>query len=303
MSRLTLLLLLGCFSYCNGQNYLDSTSTWYFQGGAADFSGTLYTYHHVDYIVKDTVIGPYTYHELFEDRNDSSVPGGIGNYIPYDTSKHNFVLFLRESNHAFYRYYTGVDSDIMVVSFNHQLHDTVSLTSGASCSEPYAVIDSIDTVYLNNMPRRRFIYDHPSAFILEGVGTYMGINNGCDGDIFIEGGIYLTCFGQDAGTLSLNISGGQCNIPGFVTAVHQVAGSLHTDLFPNPVESILSVNAACQQCATSLYTITGEQITDGITQFSGHTTLNLGKIQNGTYILKISDTQTGASANTLVVKQ
>lgn len=154
-----------------------------------------YDWHNwVYHLEGDTVIESKTYHKLFSDTHNYTVTVG-GDTVSSGFSYHQYAGAIREDSfkHIFFRSFNGYD-DWLLYDFNISIGDTTTTVSYYE-----AIVDSIDSFYVNNHWYTRFIlhelyFGCENIYLMEGIGTSYGFINGVD---CFEGLSVLNCFSEN----------------------------------------------------------------------------------------------------------
>ncbi len=190
-----LLLILLCLPMIGfGQPYLDLTSTWIVSasyappapGGGATSNTQLY-------IPSTTMIGVYTYFEIYSTTNWTEyVIGGP----PTLTTTYGGPSYLREDGTKWYVYNTVTAVDELLCDFDLLIGDNISTFTASSFLTPAPeIINITNETMFGSITRKKFHLDNGFSFI-EGVGNLAGLFS-VYAQAF-EGGSALACYMQNS---------------------------------------------------------------------------------------------------------
>ena len=177
------------------QPYLNETSRWeqYFHTGSLGYSETDEI---VIQLVGDTVIGTTTYHRMLKTGTHLFVYDyhNENDTITFEVI-HEYLDPIREEGKLFIAYNRAEQHEYIMYDFSGSVGDTLLSND---CERD--TILSIDSLYLGNVPRKRFHLPIPYydfSTLVEGVGSTFGFGwRACN--IFGSGAILLLkCFSQD----------------------------------------------------------------------------------------------------------
>lgn len=227
-----LLINLVTLPFISAQTYLNYSSTWTETSGSCGFSGTC---DHLDYtrtLVGDTVLNGKTYYKVITEGTLSIYDLWLDSIVsvePYTGP----VQFIREEQSRLLWYRPSVQDEIILADFDLEVGDT-AVSTGCQSKR---IVHHIDTVYLNNEPRRIFYFgpgngaSWPNKVLIEGVGCTAGLFTYPCSEIGIESGSSLSCFSQDDDLIVVDTSAA-CNTTGTHHPLADLPNDIH--IFPNP---------------------------------------------------------------------
>jgi len=146
----------------------------------------------------------------------------------------HYAAPIREESGDFYQNINGEER--ILHNFNLSIGDTVV----AMYSSPPVIVTSIDTVFIGNTPRKRFLLNTPitQQFLIEGVGSSMGLFRQPFDGFFIDCSETLQCFSQDNQYLQLDVDA-QCDDLVDIEDVQNT--DFQFQIMPNPAQHHLNI--------------------------------------------------------------
>ena len=281
------ILLLGFFSCLSsplvGQNYLNSSASWYtLEGDVFDlwFKRSIY------FVEGDTLVNDKTYHKI-KQRYDYLQLTYDGSDL--DTSFYYEglgYLLLREEGAKFYLKEDEGEADKLLFNFDMNIGDMIGDIS------PLDYVVNIDTIMINDQPRRVFITDYGDR-IYEGIGSSRGLTEGL-GYQGEEHFSILKCFSIDEQSYEIT--------PGFIdydmpmqecgeyltTPTKEIPRSAHKlHLYPNPFKQTIWLDTDMKTPQSlSIFSVQGQLVyhSDDI---QGRSSIDLAHLQPGFYLLEL----------------
>ena len=246
---------------CNGSGYC-STSIYWLNG--------------------DTTINTLSYNKMYlEEYYDQGPYSYIMNPLHYIGGLRQDVI----SKKVFFISDT-MNSDTLLYDLDVSIGDTLPETYLANLyiNQP-VVVQSIDSVMVGSLYRRRFNFATPSTneFIIEGVGASAGpfiLNN------FFENGPYLRCFSGDSGALGLGYS--NCGFNMGVMNPKATNENLELQILPNPTIGTVKIISSQKIHSIVLTNSLGERISL-VNQSNSQFELDLSSFSKGIYFVKVTD--------------
>lgn len=230
MKNTTLIIALLLFSSClSAQNYLNETSTWQeFDICAAESQNAIATTIRLD---GDTLINGINYHKTYV--TGRSISSSYSDTVIIELSPY-YANPIREEAGAFYQNINGEDQ--ILHNFNLSVGDSVVVRYGNNT----VTVASIDTVFIGNIPRKRFMLDVPvvEQFLIEGVGSSMGLFKKPFDGFFIDCSETLQCFSQSNQYLQLDTDAECSGVVNIDDAQNPDFSFLIT---PNPTQNHLNI--------------------------------------------------------------
>ena len=274
------------FSAITAQPYLNSTSTWTEHYGVCGFTGSCDYYDYMRTIFGDTVINGLTYHRI--------ATSGI--HSVYDLSEGQITLtepftwenqFIREEQSQLYWYRSNNGSEVLLADFDLLVGDTAV---GTYCQSTL-IVDHIDTVYLDNEPRRRYWFgpgNNHHNYLVEGVGASAGLFENPCSEIGIEAGGSMECFGQDDGLIVID-SSAACNTTTATSDVVKFKGVL--EVYPNPASDFVNMTFDDRDVAGSvtirIYNVQGKVVLTQVFSPAETLDLDIATIIPGMYTITV----------------
>lgn len=264
-------------------------------------AGAYFTHDHYRYTFDgDTLINDLLYHKLYKGGHswaEDFFAGGTYNHVYYSGIFSGAIR--EEGSRWFYLGGPEATQEFLLYDFSLNPGDPLPITFNNYIEG--MVVTNVDTVVINNIPRRRMFiegYNGPSATcIIEGIGSNTGLIEPIQ---MFEPIWYLVCYAEN-GEPVWNEGGGVCDItvdvkiiPGFTTGKLLV--------FPDPVIDNASVRfpALAEKGVLSVYDDTGrlqEQESLSAGQTGSDITANL---KPGLYFIFIRSGSFSASAKFIV---
>lgn len=250
-------LLISHSTLLPAQNYIDSTSIWYEEYGAADglhYYKDLNTY----FIDGDTVLSGKTYYQLYWNQIDSVWDAFTDSFQTVNINSHIYQGGIREdAQKRFYMMYPGQSAENLMFDFNLNIGDPLPNTvSNYNCNTPPNTVTGIDTVYLGSTPIKRFHFP-PGLFnktLYEGIGSSGGlIWFGSLCQAYHAGGCIVA---YKKGVDSLYIG---CNQS--ATALSEISVTQPASVYPNPADDFFSLKTpSAVHGVLSMYDVFGKLV-------------------------------------------
>jgi hypothetical protein len=299
MKNLILIIVLTYLGNAHAQNYLNHTSTWKELSASCGFDGTCW---YVDYLITlpgDTVINGTNYYKAKSEGTITTwdLDGDTIVSIVTFSPPHQFI---REEQRKFYRYHTSAGYDILLADFNLMVGDTAV---DDQCSDA-EIVDHIDTLYLGNIPRKRFHFNPNGSFgttLIEGVGSTKGLFSHPCQEIGIESGTAMLCYSQDGNTMQID-SSADCSQTVSVSPSNPY--SLIVDHYPNPVVNTLYLTIPStnnKKHIIHLYDLQGNLHYSHSLRES-QLSIDMSSLPAGIYILVINDSRSVVSKKVIKTK-
>jgi hypothetical protein len=234
----------------------------------------------------DTVIGSYTYHKLYIPYVDVWGSCNVIHQFGYNGS-------IRQDIGQKKVYYITQNSstEVLLYDFNLQMGDSIQGFSRLNCSQPSDTITQVDSVLIGNNYRKRW---HFGAFgaqnsIIEGIGFYSGLLEGCGVSFPNVPYFSLTCFSQDAQTLYPD-STTLCSI--VLKIENDFVENISATIYPNPIQnsSTFVVNQIFENSEFIIYDATGRIVEQK--RLKGiFNTINGQDLINGIYFYRLKNDQ------------
>lgn len=281
-----ILLQIGYLSNLNSQDYVPmavDSATWLMTNGDEfpQFSESI-----VLRIEGDTIINGLNYSKLYhydvylnevlsstrkllgvirDDVNQKKVFGGLINGIQF-----GFETFLSEDIQCEWGDMNSFQEHLLY-DFSLQEGDTIN-----NCMYPFpTIISSVETIERHGFQRRNYVLDHEGyAIMTEGIGTCIGIFKG--EQCYITGYDYYTLENFCIGSFS------NCNI---TTPITQHSLNLRIDIFPNPTQTFLNIEASVKLKKVSFFNLNGTLMKD----YEKTTQIDMSNFLEGIYVIKIED--------------
>lgn len=273
-----LTLLISLNTFVKAQNYYplpDSNASWtvanYFDIGS-NWTIDL-AYVEIYQLDGDTIINQITYKKIY--KKQFSVTYTLDfDYMAYFSA-------IRESNKKWYTIAQGSTSEVLLYNFDVNKGDSVTFYSLYFNNYYTWVVDSIDSILLNNNQYRKGIYLVDSLngyydYWVEGIGSYsyglffsaQGVNGMIPEGM---GHIDLICFKDEGSYLisnSIQNPNDTINLIyscDYITSINNTASEINYDitLFPNPVEKNEMIHLKAnfkKDMIFSIYNLLGKKI-------------------------------------------
>ncbi|XZF16167.1 T9SS type A sorting domain-containing protein [Chitinophagaceae bacterium MMS25-I14] len=299
-----LFLLLFVAAETDAQAYVpfpESNAIWLNMHEHDVFPGNQYSY--IGFDNSDTVIGGVTYRKMYETTNDKV----------FDASEYIGALRQDTAARKVYFFAKGAGAEHLLYDFSLKVGDTAHFYNGTS-----AVVDSIDTILVDNAPRRffRFSMGGGSNPISASSGWIEGIGNNVVGGLFgnplmlatCSCNSYTVCFKQNGnwiyhnGTYFGGIADCDAAPLGVTVIVCPLAGVV--SIYPNPVTgtSHLQVSGLGNNAQLCIYNITGIKVKTFSVTGNTDITLNKNDYPAGIYNYRITDEKGAAAVGKFVVE-
>lgn len=193
-----------------------------------------------------------------------------------DTSFYEFHIFTENSK----TYIVDSDSLRLLYDFNLLAGDTFKLPDAYPDNLIDFIVDSTDSIYVNNIQRKRIIFKNTYYYIsvtwVEGIGD---INNGLrlfEYAINSNGELYLMCYGENG----LNLIG---TCPEVSSIDYEVKEN-SLQVYPNPFSDYLFLDTTDDIYISRIISLTGEVLFENK---NGSRMLDTSQLVPGFYILNI----------------
>ncbi|MBP1629535.1 MAG: hypothetical protein H6Q15_428 [Bacteroidetes bacterium] len=278
---LTLVILsINTFAQIN-KSIVDTTKVW----------STIYTY--TPYIVRtykykfsgDSMINGQKYYKVFQtslhvnDENNYSFSG----------------IYLREDSNIVYCFEAGTES--ILYNFNLNKGDSISLISrriGNRVGEHLSVVDSVDTVYIDNTALKRIhLLNYGSREILiQGIGNLSGL---FESGHYYELSSDLVCLEQAGELIYKNDYYDNCYE--FVGLEDINNDNIQLKIYPTIIDNTLNIESSEYPLNLSIVDIFGKEIFSE--KILSNRKIDCSNLKVGTYFCKIRDIETD---KTVVIK-
>lgn len=278
---LTLVILsINTFAQVN-KSIVDTTKVW----------STIYTY--APYIVR-------TYKYKF---SGDSMINGLKYYKVFQTSLHvndenNYSfsgIYLREDSNIVYCFEAGTES--VLYNFNLNKGDSISLISrriGDRVGEHLSVVDSVDTVYIDNTALKRIhLLNYGSREILiQGIGNLSGL---FESGHYYELSSDLVCLEQAGELIYKNDYYDNCYE--FVGLEDINNDNIQLKIYPTIIDNTLNIESSEYPLNLSIVDLFGKEIFSE--KILSNRKIDCSNLKAGTYLCKIRDIETD---KTIVIK-
>lgn len=263
-----LCLVLNFGTYLYSQKYTEFN----FQDGIwieEEYVKEFYIRHRKSYCKGDTTIDGHLYYKLYETTVSSYYPG-----LYPDTVIHKYIGAIREddSKHILFRNFIDT-AEIPIYDFNLKLGDTISLFS------QNIIISAIDSVDICGKIRKRFTLSGPSYHedLIEGIGYSTGLlgylHHQSRGESFNR----LECYTEMNNSLC-----SECEF--ILQHKNEIISSV---VYPNPAHDKLSIHTSKCIFSVKLLDLMGNPIRFESNIESLYYTIDLVKLESGSYVLVI----------------
>ncbi len=280
-----------------GQTYtsfIDTNSVWrdvkmiYCSHGSSYMNK--YWFDSQEFINGDTLIGNfyhkvyltgYKFHYYYSQVNTSYDSAFYCNY---------FIGGLREDSlkHVYFKDTLGTET--LLFNFNLTIGDSIDIYAGSPYTF-YAFVDSIDSVFIYNGFRKRFLLSHhpPTGYyypLIEGIGMNYGLLGNAYGSICIYDQLkayyYLNIMSYSTDTTTTLRSCSIINVP-------EIPSNDLISLFPNPVIDRFNIvfEKEFMNYSVEIYNVLGKNVyTSELINNQQSISINLS---SGIYFVKVSD--------------
>ncbi len=201
-------------------------------------------------------------------------------------------------------FFNAFDSqEYLLYDFSLEVGDTVPQTYN-NISYPNLLVDSIDSVFIGDCYRKRFIYQEPfmgSIEVIEGIGAGSGL---LEYMYQFEVIYYLRCFHQSDSLYWINTywAGTSCNLETDTCLVISVP-DINMDkgflkIYPNPASDKLFIHISCEgfdigfDSGLAIFNIYGEKVGElNIPKEKDVISYNVSSLANGIYLIMIDEVQ------------
>jgi len=288
MKYFLLLLAMAYSISLMGQPYLNETCRWkqYYRYSAYP-PGIAFIEDIWIQLDGDTVVGNTTYYRVLKTGMATTVLLQ-SNDTTYQGPIHEYLDPIRESDQRFYAYNRQQGFEYLLYDFSAAVGDT--LESG-NCVRDTVV--SIDTLYLGNMPRKRFHLPliHPNVEIstlVEGIGSTLGLYwQPCN--VIPDPQLQLQCYSQDGNYLQFDPN---FDCSSLVTANEPIQKDVFA-IYPNPFTDEIEIHfkgTSPGAVTISIANIVGEFVFEK--QLPSHASvenISLPDLPPGIYVVCIRD--------------
>lgn len=225
-------------------------------------------------IFEDTVINGSTYHIISSSTEEYPLNWQPKGYIREDSTH---KVWMREEIE---------EEDYLLYDFGVSSGDTVHV----GLYEPVPlIVDSITLVEIEGVSRFKYWLTHNDyhEYWITGIGSNKGI---CfSGSEYLSGGWYwLLCMSDTSGPVFENPDFESC----YLISGYDNYDIINYILYPNPAHDFINVTTSIDKNGTFLYEIldqSGRKLKAGkVNIFVGNFTIDISRIPNGTYILKLN---------------
>jgi len=281
-------------------DYFEQGQMWAYYSSVTGPDGCAFYSENVLYVDGDTLIQGASYKRIGQRGSYTQQNAGPP---PWDCDEQ--VYYYDET----FCYIAQAGDSILVhdhPSFPNGLMFSYDLNIGDTITVAWSswVVQSIDTIVLNNSPHRRFYTDaQQQEYLIEGVvqaagfGTYPLLYQ------FVQGGLgplEMTCFAENGSTVWSNplFQPAGCYYFTDLGVDEEASRSFHPVIYPNPVATLLNVVVPVPMSySVILFNVLGEQVLFKLNPKA----IDLSGLSNGTYFALIKDRGTGRSARKKVI--
>lgn len=286
------ILSINTFSQVN-KAIVDTTKVW----------STIYTY--TPYIVR-------TYKYKF---SGDSMINGLKYYKVFQTSLHvndenNYSfsgIYLREDSNIVYCFEAGTES--VLYNFNLNKGDSISLISrriGDRVGEHLSVVDSVDTVYIDNTAlKRMYISNRTSGqgliprsceILIQGIGNLSGL---FESGKYYELSSGLACLEQAGELIYKNDYYDNCYE--FVGLEDINNDNIQVKTYPTIIDNTLNIESSEYPLNLSIVDIFGKEIFSE--KILSNRKIDCSNLKAGTYLCKIRDIETDKTVVRKILKR
>ncbi len=242
--------------------------------------------NYTTYFIKlegDTIIDGFAYKEIW--RSDEE---NLSNWVSYGFMRENedHEVFLRPADYTEGLIYDfGVNPGDSIEALNIYLNSNNVLNF---------VVTDVDSVLLLDRYRKRvslYEYNNQKEEVwVEGLGSYFGILNSCNDSYGLACGGYLAlCYEEDNMLVYQDPEYETCYYA--VTTGVASSKSLNYRAFPNPAKDFLNISFPSDgERLIEIWGFFGKKIINNL-YFQKNILLNLQEVDNGTYIIKVLDSE------------
>lgn len=270
------------------QTYLHEPTIWrqYWRTGSSP-----YTYEE-DYTLElkgDTLINNKLYFKVLRSgirTVTNSYSGAVESPI------YEYVNPIREEDQKFFRYNINLEKEELLHNFDLSVGDTAHvINDGCHAYYPHHhIVRWIDTVYIGNIPRKRFHFTSsiPIVALTEGVGSYRGLQYSPCFSYTIN---YLQCYVQDQAYIQFETTQPvDCN--SLIVVSTENATEQDFTLYPNPFTEEINIqtpSVITQELNVVVTNLLGTIIYQTqIDVFNEIVTIHPGDIPSGLYVVWLS---------------
>ncbi len=240
------------------------------------------------YVDQDTVLGQHIYKRV--GRLGIHYEGAIGMPDPMNPCNTQMQQFdetygyLRQSNDSVFSFNTDFQAEVLFVSYNLQVGDTLYPNSEG------CVVDSIGSTSINGDVHRRFMYSGAggSGVLIEGLADIRDYTSVPLGGLYERafGPNEVACFAENDSTVWINpnVTFGQCNYFITVGVEDLPANVLEVAIHPNPANDVLNITVAEPiQYAVTLRDLAGKRLVHELNAQR----IDVGRLAVGTYLIEV----------------
>ncbi len=198
------------------------------------------------YFEKDTTINGLQYHKMKMRKANRFGFSGCGPFATAAFTTSTFGYLRNDSiNKKVWLRFPSSNTDSLLYDFDLEIGDTLK-SSYLMSSSSILIVDSIDTVLINNRYRKKFYLQDVAVngfiidSIIEGIGSGSGFAQtiGCGSPLF-GSQCALDCVGDNVGAYFPTASAVSCQIP---TSLNENGfKNINVQVFPNPTKGDLNI--------------------------------------------------------------
>jgi hypothetical protein len=255
-----------------------SNTNWVGRHLAGTFEQTYNDYNL--YISGDTIIGPYTYHKLYQN-------GHISYWPPNFPAQNYYGMYMGAfrqniANKRVYLFKNGVDT--LAYDYNLNVGDTLQpsclLVNGV---KPY--VKSIDSVLIGNQYRKRFWINGCNYALIEGIGSTFGAFDKimCP----FEGFDDLYCVRLDNQIVWTRSNGGDCI---FTSINEDIVAENKVTISENPfsTQTTLTSNGNLKNSILLIYDSSGKLVRRLTNRAGNAITIHRDNLPSGIYFFRLN---------------
>ncbi|MCC7452853.1 MAG: T9SS type A sorting domain-containing protein [Crocinitomix sp.] len=302
MRALVLILLSSVFiqnSQAQEPDYFNNAPQWSTDNefiGAGPFPP--YQEKNIYYLDGYETIGAYTYHILYEKkfRHEGWGTGVFSAIAPVARLK------IRQEGRNIYFYHTSFATDSLLISYEHEVGETMGGLIGDS--HPVTITE-IDSILIGDAYRRVFYFDEEDSIarFIEGIGCFWDVpeslyenfgtpfhqGSGIEYEPSLQWYIYqFNCYSEFGISLWRPLPYLNCNL-----TLNSTENKLINDfpvVYPNPATSNLTIeNNGNEIDKLEIYTILGQIIGSYTIAPNSNQTIDINGFSQGIYILQFSE--------------
>ena len=198
-SKTTILFFVLYSTMAFSQNYLHESASWNESTVGCPPIGLCYYEDYTITLGENIVIDGKTYYRTLR-KGTETVEDWVNNVIVAVNDIDDELEPIREEDGKIYRYRFSSEEEILLHDFNLEIGDTAIST----CFDAQ-IVDSIETVWMGNIQRKKFYFQNNSSNTLyEGIGSSKGLFKTPCNAIGIESGSRLKCYGQEGYVIQID---------------------------------------------------------------------------------------------------